>query len=478
MRNFISIFSFVFLALLTACANFNSIHRDNTVSKTRGEIVFTDAKQRGIISNPVKETVVTKTTVVDGKTVSEEKELQRRLRMCSEAAPDVFSAYAFSAAAKVAAKVAEKSGQGEFSLSSAENASTIARTQTINMLRELMFRTCERYLNGAIDADELVVQAARDQRVMVSILAIEQLTGVYWQPIAALLSASQASTGGPTDETVKLVADAKAKKDKAASDAAAADTKAKELRKEAEKMAPSSKTCAENDAAEDGDAAKKAKCKEAKDKEDEAEKLKKTAETEESHYKTVKDLADQLGGTATSAQGRAQFHPASYPALQAKNMPAIAGAVERIVSETFAFDEVEMTCVVALRNGATAANVALYEKCIELLDRAAAASSEKIQRNIELRKAAVSVATKNSIRRDLIVRCAFAPGEKPEDEGSKLKTIINTAKSDLQPADPRIGVYNALGIYTDAEKFREYLNTVDGEALKTLADAAIEECSD
>jgi hypothetical protein len=46
------------------------------------------------------------------------------------------------------------------------------------MLRESFYRTCERYLSGAITKPQLVVQAARDQRSMVTVLAIEQLTGV------------------------------------------------------------------------------------------------------------------------------------------------------------------------------------------------------------------------------------------------------------------------------------------------------------
>ena len=216
MRNFISLICFAYLALLTGCANFNSIHRDNTISKKRGEIVFTDAKQRGIITNPLTVKTDGRFTFKDGTEVP--VNIESQIRMCSEAAPDVFSAYALSAAAKASAKVAEKSGEGEFSLSSVENASTIARTQTINMLREAMFRTCERYLSGAISQDELIVQSARDQRMIVSTLAIEQLTSIFSQIAKTGEDHSKAQESSDiisakkdkllSDESVRHVADA------------------------------------------------------------------------------------------------------------------------------------------------------------------------------------------------------------------------------------------------------------------------------
>ena len=187
--------SLVFILATTGCARFNSIHRESEFSKYNGGAVFIDAKQHSVISNPVP---------VNGKNA-----IEWQLRICSEAAPDVFSAFATSVAAKAAVKALEKAGEGTFSLTSAESAATISRTQTINMLREAMFRTCERYLNGAIDEDELVVQAARDQRVMVSILAIEQLTGVYTPAIVALTTEAKASASGPTAENLKLIDDVK-----------------------------------------------------------------------------------------------------------------------------------------------------------------------------------------------------------------------------------------------------------------------------
>lgn len=102
-----------------------------------------------------------------------------RMRLCAEAAPDAFSAFSASASADVGLDGLggpSTNAQARAALAISQAAGTIERTQTINLLRESMYRTCERYLSGALDRASFVVQAARDQRSMVTVLAIEQLT--------------------------------------------------------------------------------------------------------------------------------------------------------------------------------------------------------------------------------------------------------------------------------------------------------------
>lgn len=141
------------------CAELNSIERVNSIPAANdGGILTVDAKQRHLIMSRVGED---------------------HFRVCAEAAPDVFSALASSGSLTLDA-AGSGSGQGGFSLS--ETAATIERTQTINMLRESFYRTCERYLSGALTKSQFIIQAARDQRVMTSILAIEQLTGAVRPP--------------------------------------------------------------------------------------------------------------------------------------------------------------------------------------------------------------------------------------------------------------------------------------------------------
>ena len=88
----------------------------------------------------------------------------------------------------------------------AQSGATIERTQTVNLLRESLYRTCERYLSGAISKPTLIVQAARDQRAMVTVLAIEQLTRAI-RPAATIISAGPTSATVPNTALVELVAD-------------------------------------------------------------------------------------------------------------------------------------------------------------------------------------------------------------------------------------------------------------------------------
>lgn len=167
---------------LSGCANLASIYRvDRISSMNAGRMNFIDAKQRVILS----------TRVFDPKSES------FAMRYCSEPAPDAFSAFSTSASGDLSAmdlRGASPEVKLRAALALSETAATIERTQTINLLRESMFRTCERYMGGAISNDELIVQAARDQRAMVAVLAIEQLTGVVRAKSTVLSSGAAAAT--------------------------------------------------------------------------------------------------------------------------------------------------------------------------------------------------------------------------------------------------------------------------------------------
>ena len=171
---------------LCGCAELNSIHRTTgSPGDGQGRVVTVDAKQRHLLMMPEIQSSTAGT----------------KWRVCAEAAPDVFSALASSFAAQ-----GNKSG-GQLSIANSETASTIERTQTINMLRESFYRTCERYASGAITRTQFVVQAARDQRSMVAVLAIEQLTGAL-RPKATIISGPGTSASTLSNsEAARLVRD-------------------------------------------------------------------------------------------------------------------------------------------------------------------------------------------------------------------------------------------------------------------------------
>lgn len=158
-------------ASLGGCGSLNNIYWKNGLPGG-GEVITVDAKQRHLLITP------------NGA--------------CAEAAPDVFTAVGTSVSGNGLFGGTEQSLAGAFSVS--EAASAIGKTQTVNLIRESMYRTCERFISGAIDQRTFLIQTARDQRSMVALLAIEQLTGASRTQAAAIASpATQAAIANNTN---------------------------------------------------------------------------------------------------------------------------------------------------------------------------------------------------------------------------------------------------------------------------------------
>lgn len=145
--------------LFTGCANLNSIHRQESLDENGStSYVAIDAKQRLMISGKRSTWGDENVTVV-----------------CSEPSPDVFSV--FSAALEGRAS---KAGDLEaaLKLATGETGATVGiRTQSIQLLRDAMFRICEAYLAGGIDERSYERLLNKYQKSMVTLIAIEQLTG-------------------------------------------------------------------------------------------------------------------------------------------------------------------------------------------------------------------------------------------------------------------------------------------------------------
>jgi hypothetical protein len=155
------------LALSAGCAEQASIYHLRSIAPGEASALTVDADQRS--------TYFTRSS--------------SGIRLCAEAAPDAFSAFSASASGDLGLEGIggpTVNARARAAMAIAESAGTIERTQTINLLRESMYRTCERYLSGAIDETSFIVQAARDQRSMVAVLAIEQLTRAARRPSTVL----------------------------------------------------------------------------------------------------------------------------------------------------------------------------------------------------------------------------------------------------------------------------------------------------
>ena len=287
------------------------------------------------------------------------------IRMCAEPSPDALSALSIAASGELQDQLSSATPEIRLkaALAISEVAATIPRTQTINALRESMYRTCERYLNDAISKDEFIIQAARDQRTLVAILAIEQMTQAARPPQVTLTPGSVNATTGSDTDYVKAVNDASD-----AQVAADADLKAKQ---EAYGKAADPKKCDDllktTDEAKVPDADKTAwkACGVAKAAVDSAAAASDKAKARLTNIKQV--AAGAAGGAAASVVAGTVAVQASQDSRA--DITAIAPNIQHIVDKAFDFDELQETCVVALRRGRSTDNP-LYDHCLPLVNQA------------------------------------------------------------------------------------------------------------
>lgn len=332
---------------LSGCAVMNSIHWK--FPGPNGSSVFTvDAKQRHLIM------------------AKEGKNGEKGIRVCAEAAPDVFSAINSSLGGNALFGATDRSAK--ISSAIAETAASIERTQTINLLRESMYRTCERYLSGALDKRTFVIQAARDQQTMLAILAIEQLTGAVRGPSVIISGPSTSAGIANGEELAKLITSlntdygsAKAAQANAANLLATADAKGK---------------CVTNDkkpadVVDDDWAA----CSAAK-----ATKAQRDTETKAAGDRLDKALA--VGGAMSNGTDASTGTVAAQPgAAYTPNkdlIAAVAGSVERIALRP-AINETLMFCIAYLGSEA-ALNLDTAKTCNNIL--ASSATTEEQARRM------------------------------------------------------------------------------------------------
>ncbi len=183
------------LLILTSCAHFTHFNDVDTVGEN--EVLLMDAKQRVMYRTVVKRPA----TNYKGELLkNNNKPLETILQgYCAEPSPDVMSALASALGVDLTIKEEAKLG---LSNSLGESVSNIGvRTAAIQALKDFMYRNCEAYAVGGITAFGLETLQRRFQSTMVSILAIEQLTGaVQSQPITIT---SHADTGS-AESIVKL----------------------------------------------------------------------------------------------------------------------------------------------------------------------------------------------------------------------------------------------------------------------------------
>lgn len=221
-------------AVLAGCAQLTTYNKSRPLDSNQA--IFVDAKQRAIVTlnGEEKTSVVTSPAVGSGlKTVTTRS--TPVLKVCAEPSPDALSAISANQGINLT-----REGKADLGIAFglAEGAGSIGlRTQSIQLLRDALYRLCEAYVSGAISERAYETMSRRFQSSMVSIVAIEQLTGAVQAPAVVLTGKSESTVADKladlTEKSIKARADAskakkladeaKAAKDKAAADLAAAE---------------------------------------------------------------------------------------------------------------------------------------------------------------------------------------------------------------------------------------------------------------
>ena len=178
------------VATLNACSPTYLHQTDTFFDSSYGEYsgaqtLSVDAKQRVVVLSRQK------TTVKDGD--NKETKYEQPI-ICAEPSPDALSAISSSISG---AAQKDPSLLLRLAISNTESAASIGlRTQSIQLLRDGMYRLCEGYASGALDHKEFNRLQRRYQNLMLSLLAIEQITGATVARQASLGGGSSSSSVG------------------------------------------------------------------------------------------------------------------------------------------------------------------------------------------------------------------------------------------------------------------------------------------
>lgn len=241
--NSIKTASVIFVCVVTAgCANLDAVFHTFSIQRPIGESpdsVSIDAKQRVVLSGKVSETGVRRNADGTETPVTIERPI-----VCAEPSPDAISAIAQSLSGK--ANISDVKAL-ELAFGQTESSAYIGlRTQTIQLLRDGMYRICEGYMSGALDKASFNELQRRYQNLMMGLLAVEQLTGTVVAPQIALTSAVAKAATSPGS------ADTKKRLDSYASAKVATEAATKELQG-AQDAAKAQKEVAANAAADKKD---------------------------------------------------------------------------------------------------------------------------------------------------------------------------------------------------------------------------------
>jgi len=201
-----SLLSTIVLLVLAGCsANQNAVYRATDGAATPTTRV--DAKQRFLVSTPAR-----LSSPLGG--TADQRFNEPTNIICTEPSPDAIlvlsSAFAGSAGANITRRDSTAiAAQLNLAMSRIESGGYVGlQTQTIQLLRDGMYRLCEGYAAGALSAGDFKKLQRRYQSVMLALLAIEQITGAVAPGQALISGSASAATGDSLQVLQEKYADA------------------------------------------------------------------------------------------------------------------------------------------------------------------------------------------------------------------------------------------------------------------------------
>lgn len=306
--------------LFSGCqtANLNSISRSTSFG-AGGKAIHLDAKQRVLL---------TKKSMVGINRIEE--------IACAEPSPDALSAYASSFGMGVA--VPNQISASVAQAMSESSASIGLRTQSIQLLRDMLYRVCEASYNKHLEPDMVATLHERYQNITVGLLAIEQLTGATVARQVILTGASEASSSSSLLEVEGRLEVAKTREKSANEDLKVA-------------KANESKLNGELTAAQDASSSDQAEINELKAKLETAKNVTKEAEESAKRAKETRETIEKMANNVqTQAQAQAESggtfsSVVSRGSLTPEVVNQVTQSVENIVSTIVNKDHVVDTCL-------------------------------------------------------------------------------------------------------------------------------------
>lgn len=362
--------------LCTACGNLTTAFRtveivevegSGQTAKYEGRSVSIDAKQRLIIANPEASNV----------------------RICAEPSPDALTSLASSVGLSA---TTPQQIQAQLAYSTAESAASIGlRTQTIQLLRDAMYRICEGYMSNALSGVDFQRLHRRYQNTMLGLLAIEQLTGAVTAKQVVLSSSTTSSVAKNLLSTQEALNEGRAQLTKA-KEQHAESKKLLEIEEKAKTSAQTKVTSLTNQVT--SGSATQAELDRAKEElANQDQKVATAGKVVSDKEKQVRDSESNVGkieeqreaaravSTQASAQGALDASTSTQRSLDPASTKEIANTVKAIIGEIIGADFTKETCLNALidNNDVQKRNPAATNYCVAILNEETAISTAVTQ---------------------------------------------------------------------------------------------------